>query len=166
MYKLLIIIALVVVTKRLSSPTRKRKKPRKSARAKVREGKEVEPGDLLQTLSALLKSVATPETPAKPQGRKRAKQMPPVPPVVDEGRKASMTPVSTDTTMRMRDYHSTLRPSDYILRRGQDEMEHLSRSVVSEPEESLGSRLFDTEDRSRTLREAILRAEILRRRGA
>lgn len=164
MYKLLIIIALVVVTKRLSSPTRKRKKPRKSAW--VREGKEVEPGDLLQTLSALLKSVATPETPAKPQRRKRAKQMPPVPPVMDEGRKASMTPVSTDTTMRMRDYHSTLRPSDYILRRGQDEMVPLSRSVVSEPEESLGSRLFDTEDRSRTLRAAILRAEILRRRGA
>ena len=76
-----------------------------------------------------------------------------------------MTPRSTDTTMRMRDYHSTLRPSDYILRRRQDEMEHLSHSAVSESEESLGSSLFDTEDRSRTLREAILRAEILRRRG-
>lgn len=77
-----------------------------------------------------------------------------------------MTPASTDTTMRMRDYHCTLRPSEYILRRRQDEMEHLSHSVANEPEECLGSELFDTEDRSQTLRDAILRAEILRRRGA
>lgn len=102
---------------------------------------------------------------AKARGRlhRESKRRPkPVP----SAHSVEMTPPSTDTTMRMRDYHSTLRPSDYILLRRQDEMEHLSHSAVSESEESLGSNLFDTEDRSRTLREAILRAEILRRRGA
>lgn len=174
MHKLLIIIALIVVGRLfseagrlLSSPKHDRTRTGKPTRGKIRgeaeKGKEVEPGDLRRALSELLKPAVEPE---KPQRRKRTKQMPPVPTVVDEMRRPAMTPASTDTTMRMRDYHSTLRPSDYILRRRQDEMEHLSHSAVSESEESLGSSLFDTEDRSRTLREAILRAEILRRRGA
>ena len=167
MYKLLIIIAFIVVSKLLSSPKRDRtrmvKPTQEKLRGKAGEGKKVESGGLWQTLSELLKPAAAP---AKPHRRKGTKQMPPVPTVVDEMRGPAMTPASTDTTMRMRDYHSTLRPSEYILRRRQDEMEHLSHSVANEPEECLGSELFDTEDRSRTLRDAILRAEILRRRGA
>ena len=127
------------------------------------EDEDVTWGEIKQELRELLGSSSKR---AKARGRlqrERKRQPKPVPSVrsVEE-----MTPRSTDTTMRMRDYHSTLRPSDYILRRRQDETERLTRSVVSEPEESLGSSLFDTEDRSRTLREAILRAEILRRRGA
>lgn len=172
MHKLLIIIALIVVGRLfseagrlLSSPKRDRTRTGKPTRGKIRgeaeKGKEVEPGDLRRALSELLKPAAAP---AKPHRRKRTKQMPPVPTVVDEMRGPAMTPASTDTTMRMRDYHSTLRPSEYILQRRQDEMEHLSRSVANEPEGCLGSELFNTEDRSRTLRDAILRAEILRRR--
>lgn len=174
MHKLLIIIALIVVGRLfseagrlLSSPKRDRTRTGKPTRGKIRgeaeKGKEVEPGDLRRALSELLKPAVEPE---KPHRRKRTKQMPPVPQVVDEMRGPAMTPASTDTTMRMRDYHSTLRPSEYILQRRQDEMEHLSHSVANEPEECLGSKLFDTEDRSQTLRDAILRAEILRRRGA
>ena len=126
------------------------------------EDEDVTWGEIKQELRELLGSSSKR---AKARGRlqrERKRRPKPVPSVrsVEE-----MTPRSTDTTMRMRDYHSTLRPSDYILRRQQDETERLSHSVVSEPEESLGSSLFDTEDRSRTLREAILRAEILRRRG-
>lgn len=126
------------------------------------EDEDVTWGEIKQELRGLLGSSSKR---AKARGRlqrERKRRPKPVPSVrsVEE-----MTPRSTDTTMRMRDYHSTLRPSDYILRRRQDEMEHLSHSAVSESEESLGSSLFDTEDRSRTLREAILRAEILRRRG-
>ena len=126
------------------------------------EDEDVTWGEIKQELRELLGSSSKR---AKARGRlqrERKRRPKPVPSVrsVEE-----MTPRSTDTTMRMRDYHSTLRPSDYILRRRQDETERLTRSVVSEPEESLGSSLFDTEDRSRTLREAILRAEILRRRG-
>lgn len=126
------------------------------------ENEDVTWGEIKQELRELLGSSSKR---AKARGRlqrERKRRPKPVPSVrsVEE-----MTPRSTDTTMRMRDYHSTLRPSDYILRRQQDETERLTRSVVSEPEESLGSSLFDTEDRSRTLREAILRAEILRRRG-
>lgn len=173
MHNLLIIIALIVVGRLfseagrlLSSPKRDRTRTGKPTRGKIRceaeKGKEVEPGDLRRALSELLKPAAEPE---KPQRRKRTKQMPPVPTVVDEMRGPAMTPASTDTTMRMRDYHSTLRPSEYILRRRQDEMVHLSHSAANEPEGCLGSELFDTEDRSRTLRDAILRAEILRRRG-
>lgn len=175
MHKLLIIIALIVVGRLfseagrlLSSPKRDRTRTGKPTRGKIRgeaeKGKEVEPGDLRRALSELLMPAAEP---AKPQRRKRTKQTkqtPQVPPVVDEMRGPAMTPASTDTTMRMRDYHSTLRPSEYILRRRQDEMVHLSHSVANEPEGCLGSKLFDTEDRSRTLRDAILRAEILRRR--
>ena len=166
MYKLLIIIAFIVVGKLLFSPTHDRTKSSKLSRAKVKrkakEGKELEPGDLRQMLSELLEPAATP---AKPQRRKRTKQMPPAPPVVDEMRGPAMTPASSDTTMRMRDYHSTLRPSEYILRRRQDEMEHLSHPAANESVGCLGSELFDTEDRSGTLRDAILRAEILRRRS-
>ena len=172
MHKLLIIIALIVVGRLfseagrlLSSPKRDRTRTGKPTRGKIRgeaeKGKEVEPGDLRRALSELLKPAAEP---GKPQRRKRTKQMPPVPTVVDEMRGPAMTPASTDTTMRMRDYHSTLRPSEYILRRRQDEMVHLSHSAANEPVGCLGSKLFDTEDRSRTLRDAILRAEILRRR--
>ena len=177
MHKLLIIIALIVVgrlfsevARLLSSPKRNRTRTGKSAQSKVR-GKvkvgEAEPGDLWQTLSELLEPAAEP---AKPQRRKQAKrtkqtkQTPPTPPVVDEMRGPVMTPASSDTTMRMREYHSTLKPSEYILRRRQDEMEHLSRSAANALEGCLGSKLFDTDDRSRTLRDAILRAEILRRR--
>ena len=167
MYKLLIIIAFIVVSKLLSSPKRDRTRTGKPTQEKLRgeaeKGKEVESGGLWQTLSELLKPAAAP---AKPHRRKGTKKMPPVPTVVDEMRGPAMTPASTDTTMRMRDYHSTLRPSEYILQRRQDEMEHLSHSVANEPEECLGSKLFDTEDRSQTLRDAILRAEILGRRGA
>lgn len=125
------------------------------------EDEDVTWGEIKQELRGLLGSSSKR---AKARGRlqrERKRRPKPVPAV----QSAEMTPRSTDTTMRMRDYHSTLRPSDYILRRQQDETERLTRSVVSEPEESLGSSLFDTEDRSRTLREAILRAEILRRRG-
>ena len=127
------------------------------------EDEDVTWGEIGQELRELLGS--SPKR-AKARGRlnrERKRRPKPVPTVrsVEE-----MTPRSTDTTMRMRDYHSTLRPSDYILRRQQDEKVRLSRSAVSESEESLGSNLFDTEDRSRTLREAILRAEILKRRGA
>lgn len=125
------------------------------------EDEDVTWGEIKQELRELLGSSSKR---AKARGRlqrERKRRPRPVPAV----QSAEMTPRSTDTTMRMRDYHSTLRPSDYILRRQQDETERLSHSVVSEPEESLGSSLFDTEDRSRTLREAILRAEILRRRG-
>lgn len=126
------------------------------------EDEDVTWGEIKQELKELIGSSSKR---AKARGRlqrERKRRPKPVPSMrsVEE-----MTPRSTDTTMRMRDYHSTLRPSDYILRRQQDETERLTRSVVSEPEESLGSSLFDTEDRSRTLREAILRAEILRRRG-
>lgn len=166
MYKLLIIIAFIVVSKLLSSPKRDRtrmvKPTQEKLRGKAGEGKKVESGGLWQTLSELLKPAAAP---AKPHRRKGTKQMPPVPTVVDEMRGPAMTPASTDTTMRMRDYHSALRPSEYILQRRQDEMEHLSHSAANEPEGCLGSELFDTEDRSLTLRDAILRAEILRRRG-
>ena len=125
------------------------------------EDEDVTWGEIKQELKELLGSSSKR---AKARGRLQRERKPrpkPVPVV----QSVDMTPRSTDTTMRMRDYHSTLRPSDYILRRQQDETERLARSVVSEPEESLGSSLFDTEDRSRTLREAILRAEILRRRG-
>ena len=125
------------------------------------EDEDVTWGEIKQELRELLGSSSKR---AKARGRLQRERKPrpkPVPAV----QSAEMIPRSTDTTMRMRDYHSTLRPSDYILRRQQDETERLTRSVVSEPEESLGSSLFDTEDRSRTLREAILRAEILRRRG-
>lgn len=127
------------------------------------EDEDVTWGEIKQELSELLGS-SSKRAKARGQLQRERKRRPkPVPTVrsVDE-----MTPRSTDTTMRMRDYHSTLRPSDYILRRQQDEKVRLSRSAVSESEESLGSSLFDTEDRSRTLREAILRAEILKRRGA
>lgn len=176
MYKLLIIIALIVVGRLfseagrlLSSPKHDRTRTGKPTRGKIRceaeKGKEVEPGDLRRALSELLKPAAEPEKPQRRKRTKRTKQMPPVPTVVDEMRGPAMTPASTDTTMRMRDYHSTLRPSEYILRRRQDEMVHLSHSAANEPEGCLGSELFDTEDRSRTLRDAILRAEILRRRG-
>lgn len=126
------------------------------------EDEDVTWGVIKQELRELLGSSSKR---AKARGRlhRESKRRPkPVP----SAHSVEMTPPSTDTTMRMRDYHSTLRPSDYILLRRQDEMEHLSHSAVSESEESLGSNLFDTEDRSRTLREAILRAEILRRRGA
>ena len=125
------------------------------------EDEDVTWGEIKQELRELLGSSSKR---AKVRGQLQRERKPrpkPVPAV----QSVDMTPRSTDTTMRMRDYHSTLRPSDYILRRQQDETERLTRSVVSEPEESLGSSLFDTEDRSRTLREAILRAEILRRRG-
>ncbi len=125
------------------------------------EDEDVTWGEIKQELKELLGSSSKR---AKARGRLQRERKPrpkPVPAV----QSAEMIPRSTDTTMRMRDYHSTLRPSDYILRRQQDETERLTRSVVSEPEESLGSSLFDTEDRSRTLHEAILRAEILRRRG-
>ena len=127
------------------------------------EDEDVTWGEIKQELRELLGS-SSKRAKARGQLQRERKRRPkPVPSMrsVEE-----MTPRSTDTTMRMRDYHSTLRPSDYILRRRQDETERLTRSVVSEPEESLGSSLFDTEDRSRTLREAILMAEILRRRGA
>lgn len=168
MYKLLIIIALIVVSKLFSSPKHNRTgtgMPAQSkVRGKVRGGKGVEPGGLWQTLSELLKPAAAPEKPRRKKRIKRIKQMPPVPPVVDEMSGPAMTPTSTDTTMRMRDYHSTLKPSEYILRRRLDEMEQLSHSAANAPEGCLGSELFDTEDRSRTLRDAILRAEILRRR--
>ena len=126
------------------------------------EDEDVTWGEIKQELRGLLGSSSKRARARGRLQRERKRRPRPVPSVrsVEE-----MTPPSTDTTMRMRDYHSTLRPSDYILRRRQDEMEHLSHSAVSESEESLGSSLFDTEDRSRTLREAILRAEILRRRG-
>ena len=125
------------------------------------EDEDVTWGEIKQELKELLGSSSKR---AKARGRLQRERKPrpkPVPAV----QSVDMTPRSTDTTMRMRDYHSTLRPSDYILRRRQDETERLTRSAVSETEESLGSSLFDTEDRNRTLREAILRAEILRRRG-
>lgn len=127
------------------------------------EDEDVTWGEIKQELRELLGSSSKR---AKARGRlqrERKHRPKPVPLVrsVEE-----MTPPSTDTTMRMRDYHSTLRPSDYILRRHENEMEHLSHATLGKSEESLGSSLFDTEDRSRTLREAILRAEILRRRGA
>lgn len=126
------------------------------------ENEDVTWGEIKQELRELLGSSSKR---AKARGRlhRESKRRPkPVP----SARSVEMTPPSTDTTMRMRDYHSTLRPSDYILRRHENEMEHLSHATLGESEESLGSSLFDTEDRSRTLREAILRAEILRRRGA
>ncbi len=174
MHKLLIIIALIVVGRLfseagrlLSSPKRDRTRTGKPTRGKIRgeaeKGKDVEPGDLWQTLSELLNPAAEPAKPQRRKRTKKARQMPPAPPVVEEG-EAAMTPASTDTTLRMKDYHSTLKPSEYILRRRQDEMEHLSQSAANAPEGCLGSELFDTEDRNRTLRNAILRAEILRRR--
>ncbi len=169
MHKLLIIIALIVVGRLFSSPKRDRTRTGKPTRGKIRgeaekvkEGEE-EPGDLWQTLSELLNPAAEPAKPQRRKRTKKARQMPPAPPVVEEG-EAAMTPASTDTTLRMKDYHSTLKPSEYILRRRQDEMEHLSHSAANAPEGCLGSKLFDTDDRSRTLRDAILRAEILRRR--
>ena len=163
MYKLLIIIAFIVVSKLLSSPTRhQRGSAQVKVKEKAKEGKAVEPGDLWQTLSELLNPAAEPAKPQRRKRTKKARQMPPAPPVVEEG-EAAMTPASTDTTLRMKDYHSTLKPSEYILRRRQDEMEHLSHAAANAPEGCLGSKLFDTDDRSRTLRDAILRAEILRR---
>ena len=127
------------------------------------EDEEVTWGEIKQELRELLGSSSKR---AKARGRlqrERKRRPRPVPSVrsVEE-----MTPRSTDTTMRMRDYHSKLKPSEYILRRSQDEMKHLSQQASNAPEGCLGSELFDTEDRSRTLRDAILRAEILRRRGA
>lgn len=126
------------------------------------EDEDVTWGEIKQELRELLGS--SPErTKARGRLHRESKRRPkPVP----SARSVEMTPPSTDTTMRMRDYHSTLRPSDYILRRHENEMEHLSHATLGKSEESLGSSLFDTEDRSSTLREAILRAEILRRRGA
>lgn len=155
---LIVLVLAVVLSKLLGKSDAKAS----SDRDMSAEDEGVTWGEIKQELRELLGS--SPER-AKARGRlhRESKRRPkPVP----SARSVGMTPPSTDTTMRMRDYHSTLRPSDYILRRRQDEMEHLSHSAVSESEESLGSSLFDTEDRSRTLREAILRAEILRRRGA
>ena len=155
---LIVLVLAVVLSKLLGKSDAKAS----SGRDMSAEDGGVTWGEIKQELRELLGS--SPER-AKARGRlhRESKRRPkPVP----SAHSVEMTPPSTDTTMRMRDYHSTLRPSDYILRRRQDEMEHLSHSAVSESEESLGSSLFDTEDRSRTLREAILRAEILRRRGA
>lgn len=155
---LIVLVLAVVLSKLLGKSDAKAS----SGRDMSAEDGGVTWGEIKQELRELLGS--SPER-AKARGRlhRESKRRPkPVP----SAHSVEMTPPSTDTTMRMRDYHSTLRPSDYILRRRQDEMEHLSHSAVSESEESLGSNLFDTEDRSRTLREAILRAEILRRRGA
>lgn len=155
---LIVLVLAVVLSKLLGKSDAKAS----SDRDMSAEDEGVTWGEIKQELRELLGS--SPER-AKARGRlhRESKRRPkPVP----SAHSVEMTPPSTDTTMRMRDYHSTLRPSDYILRRRQDEMEHLSHSAVSESEESLGSNLFDTEDRSRTLREAILRAEILRRRGA
>lgn len=155
---LIVLVLAVVLSKLLGKSDTKAS----SGRDMSAEDEGVTWGEIKQELRELLGS--SPER-AKARGRlhRESKRRPkPVP----SAHSVEMTPPSTDTTMRMRDYHSTLRPSDYILRRRQDEMGHLSHSAVSESEESLGSNLFDTEDRSRTLREAILRAEILRRRGA
>lgn len=82
------------------------------------------------------------------------------------GSVSRMKPLSTDSAVSMRDYHSTLRPSDYILRRKMDERERLTPLKSSAAEgPSLGQALFyDSDDPQRTLREAILRAEILHRR--
>ena len=117
-------------------------------------------GEIKQELRELLWSSSKR---AMARGRLQ-RERPPRPKSVSSVQSVEMTPTSTDTTLRMREYHSTLKPSEYILRRRQDEMEHLSHSVANAPEGCLGSKLFDTEDRSRTLRDAILRAEILRRR--
>lgn len=155
---LIVLVLAVVLSKLLGKSDAKAS----SDRDLSAEDEGVTWGEIKQELRELLGSSSKR---AKARGRLQRERKPrpkPVPAV----QSAEMIPRSTDTTMRMRDYHSTLRPSDYILRRRQDEMEHLSHSVVSESEESLGSNLFDTEDRSRTLCEAILRAEILRRRGA
>ena len=155
---LIVLVLAVVLSKLLGKSDAKAS----SDRDLSAEDQGVTWGEIKQGLKELLGSSSKR---AKARGRlhRESKRRPkPVP----SARSVEMTPPSTDTTMRMKDYHSTLRPSDYILRRRQDEMEHLSHSAVSESEESLGSNLFDTEDRSRTLREAILRAEILRRRGA
>ena len=155
---LIVLVLAVVLSKLLGKSDAKAS----SDRDLSAEDEGVTWGEIKQELKELLGSSSKR---AKARGRlhRESKRRPkPVP----SAHSVEMTPPSTDTTMRMRDYHSTLRPSDYILRRRQDEMEHLSHSAVSESEESLGSNLFDTEDRSRTLREAILRAEILRRRGA
>ena len=125
------------------------------------EDEDVTWGEIKQELRELLGS-SSKRAKARGQLQRERKPRPKLVPTV---RSVEMAPTSTDTTMRMRDYHSTLRPSDYILRRQQDEKVRLSHSAVGESEESFGSSLFDTEDRSRTLREAILRAEILKRRG-
>lgn len=155
---LIVLVLAVVLSKLLGKSDAKAS----SDRDLSAEDEGVTWGEIKQELKELLGSSSKR---AKARGRlhRESKRRPKL---VPSAHSVEMTPPSTDTTMRMRDYHSTLRPSDYILRRRQDEMEHLSHSAVSESEESLGSNLFDTEDRSRTLREAILRAEILRRRGA
>lgn len=103
-------------------------------------------------------------TPAIEKGRRRRDERPktPTPPPTP-----TMIPPSTDTTVSMRHYHSTLRPSEYILRRKQEEQSRLRpRTRAKREEESLGRRLFegDVEERRETLRDALLRAEILRSR--
>ena len=155
---LIVLVLAIVLSKLLGKSDAKAS----SDRDLSAEDEDVTWGEIKQELRELLGSSSKR---AKARGRlhRESKRRPkPVP----SARSVEMTPPSTDTTMRMRDYHSTLRPSDYILRRHENEMEHLSHATLGESEESLGSSLFDTEDRSRTLREAILRAEILRRRGA
>ena len=155
---LIVLVLAIVLSKLLGKSDAKAS----SDRDLSAEDEDVTWGEIKQELRELLGSSSKR---AKARGRlhRESKRRPkPVP----SARSVEMTPPSTDTTMRMRDYHSTLRPSDYILRRHENEMEHLSHATLGKSEESLGSSLFDTEDRSRTLREAILRAEILRRRGA
>lgn len=104
-------------------------------------------------------------TPAIEKGRRRRKagrKTPPPSPIPTK-----MTPPSTDTTVSMRHYHSSLRPSEYILRRKQEELSRLSAPRRSAMEsDSLGRRLFEgeEEEQRQTLRDALLRAEILRSR--
>lgn len=160
---ILIVSVLVVVLSKLLG---KSDAKASSDRDLPAEDEDVTWGEIKQELRELLGS-SSKRAKARGQLQRERKPRPKLrPKPVSAVQSVDMTPRSTDTTMRMRDYHSTLRPSDYILRRQQDETERLSHPVISETDESLGSSLFDTEDRSRTLREAILRAEILRRRGA
>lgn len=93
------------------------------------------------------------------------------PPAVEAGRRHARpreVPPSADTAVPMGDYRSDLRPSAYILRRRREsagQVTLLADDRERPAGDSLGRRLFPAGEKGReTLRDAILRAEILRPR--
>lgn len=160
----LIVYLIVVIADKVERRKRKQMKQDHSIPPTPREsGREKEPtwGEIW---SELKKAFREETTPAIEKGRRRRKKQRKTPPPTPA---PSMAPPSTDTTVSMRHYHSTLRPSEYILRRKQEELSRLSTPHRSAMEsDSLGRRLFDgdVEERRETIRDALLRAEILRSR--
>lgn len=94
----------------------------------------------------------------------RSAALPMTPPPAPETPSLQRELLSTDTAISMRHYHSTLRPSDYILRRKAETRTHSVRpAVTTHSGPSRGYRLLHTDDPEKTLREAIILTEILQR---